>query len=133
MTDGYRLLLAYPGTDYFANVKVERSAAEEYVSDKAAIVASLEQIASSAASKEAKVVRRRVRRFDIVSLDNSSLDVNGPISMHVLFNDATQTVATVYFLNQRAERRRFQTFAEYTALRDAFLEDYTKCLDATTQ
>jgi hypothetical protein len=129
MTDGYRVLLAYPGTDYFANVKVERSAPEEYVSDKAVIVAGLEQLAPTGGPGRGTVVHRHLRGLDMVSLDNTSINVRGPISMYVLFNDSTQTVATVYFLNQRADRRRFQTFEEYAALRDTFLEEYTKCIE----
>jgi len=129
MMDGYRVLLAYPGTEYFANVKVERSAPDEYVSDRGVIVAGLEHLAATGGPAKGTVEHRHLRGFDMVCLNNSTINVPGPISMYVLFNDSTQTVVTVYFLNQRAEQRRFQTFEEYAALRDAFLEDYTKCIE----
>jgi hypothetical protein len=57
----------------------------------------------------------------------------GPIGTYVLFDDSRRMIVTVYFLNQRQERRRFRTIEEYRDLRDRFLESYTTCLSRSQQ
>jgi hypothetical protein len=48
--------------------------------------------------------------------------------MYVLFDDKAHVATTVYFLNQQAWQRKFQTMEEYGRLRDSFLKAYTECV-----
>jgi hypothetical protein len=48
--------------------------------------------------------------------------------MYVLFDDKAHVATTVYFLNQQAWERKFQTMGEYGRLRDSFLKAYTGCV-----
>lgn len=129
MVNGYRLLLAFPNTRYFANIKVEQSDAKQYSSDKEAIIKSLELIAEQAKKSKTEIEHRSYNGFDIYGLNNPKIEIDGPISMYLLFRDATHTVVTIYFLNQAAEYRKFQSMEEYINLRDNFLEEYTRCIN----
>lgn len=124
MIDGYRVMFAYRDESFFANLKVETSAESEYVNDRDAIVAHLEHMA-----KGAGVARKRYASFDAYSIDQPTIDAPGPLGIHVLFRDASQTVVTIYFLNQEPSRRHFQSLQEYEVLRDAFLHDYVACME----
>jgi hypothetical protein len=46
----------------------------------------------------------------------------------VLLDDKAHVATTVYFLNQQAWQRKFQTMEEYGRLRDSFLKSYTGCV-----
>jgi hypothetical protein len=48
MTDGYRVLLSFPLTDYFANLKVETSEPGRYADDKQASIQEMEYIIEKA-------------------------------------------------------------------------------------
>jgi hypothetical protein len=134
-------MLAYPASEYFANVKVELSQDSRYADDKDAIVASMAYLANQS-SKEAgakvSLERRAYQRFDVYAVNFPTIDFydlnnpptlgGGPIGTFVLFDDPRSVVVTVYFLNQRPERRRFRTVEEWRVLRDRFLESYTSCL-----
>jgi hypothetical protein len=50
------------------------------------------------------------------------------LGMYVLFDDKAHVATTVYFLNQQAWQRKFQTMDEYGQLRDRFLQRYTGCV-----
>jgi hypothetical protein len=47
--------------------------------------------------------------------------------IYLVLDDANRTVSTIYFLNQYAEKRSFQTIEEYRQQRDRFLVGYTAC------
>jgi len=143
LADGYRVMLAYPGSDFFANLKVERSEDARYPDDKRAVVAHMEYMATRSsewAGVSVPLEHRTHKGLDLYSIDWHTIDFyipnnpvtlgGGPIGTYVLFEDARRLIVTVYFLNQRPERRRFQTIEEYRVLRDRFLESYTTCLGA---
>ena len=141
LVDGYRVMLAYPGNEYFVNMKVERSDASRYSDDKGTIIRSLQYL-SDQSSIEAKtrvpLEHKNYRGFDLYAVNFPTIDFyitnnppalgGGPISTYVLFKDSTSTVFTVYFLNQRPERRNFKSLGEYRTLRDRFLDAYTSCV-----
>ena len=128
MLDGYRMMLAYPGTSYFANMKVERSDPTQYFSDKEAVINSLRYMVGQSKGVKVEVENRSYNGFDQYALNNPAIEVNGPISTYVLFRDSAQIIVTIYFLNQKAEERKFQSLDEYNALKERVLEDFTKCV-----
>jgi hypothetical protein len=143
LADGYRVMLTYPASDFFANVKVERSQDSRYSNDKNAIVAHMEYLANQSSKEAGAMVPLEHKAYgglDMYSFDFPTVDFfiannpptlgGGPIGTYVLFDDARRLIVTVYFLNQRSERRRFRTIEEYRVLRDRFLERYVACLNA---
>lgn len=125
--DGYRILFSYPGTDVFANVKFEMLQPLRYLSDKKSIIEGMEFLASPAKGVKDPLEHDEYLEYEVYALNNRSISGRGPISMYTLFNDTENMVITVYFLNQKAERRKFQTYEEYQGLRDRFLDDLMSC------
>ncbi len=141
LADGYRVLLAYPGSDYFANVKLELSQEARYAADKQAVVANMEYLANRTSQDARATVPLQhdtLRGFDMYGFDFPTIDFyvagnpptlgGGPVGTYVLLHDTQRLIVTVYLLNQRPERRRFKTIEEYRDLRDRFLDNYTTCL-----
>ena len=127
MIDGYRIMLAYPDTDYFINLKVEKSAPMRYIQDKKHIIESFEFM--SAQSKMSPLVRYKKSGYEIYGLNRMTIQQGGVISIYTLFRDDQETILTAYLLNQDPNRRKFQSFEEYCFLRDRFLSDYLFCID----
>jgi hypothetical protein len=125
--DGYRILFSYPGTDIFANVKFEMLQPLRYLSDKKSIIEGMEFLASSAKSVKDPLEHGEYLEYEVYALNNRTISGSGPISMYTLFNDTESLVVTVYFINQKAERRKFQSYEEYQGLRDRFLDELMSC------
>jgi hypothetical protein len=125
--DGYRILFSYPGTDTFANVKFEMLQSLRYLSDKKSIIEGMELLASAAKGIEDPLKHSNYLDYEVFALNNRTISGSGPISMYTLFNDTESMVVTVYFLNQKAERRKFQSYEEYLELRDRFLDELMSC------
>lgn len=141
LADGYRVMLAYPGSGYFANMKIERFEASRYPDDKSAIIQNLQYLSDQSlmeAGVRVPLEHYEYHGFDLYAVNFPTIDFyitnnlpalgGGPISTYVLFEDSTRSVFTVYFVNQRPERRNFQSIEEYRTLRDRFLEEYTSCV-----
>jgi hypothetical protein len=141
--DGYRVMLAYRGSEFFANMKIELSQPSEYSNDKKMIIHSMNYLSDSS-SKEAgapvPLEHNERHGLDVYGYDWPTIDFfipnnpptlgGGPIGIYVLFRDSARTVTMIYFLNQRPERRRFKSIAEYRLLRDQVVEEYTSCVAA---
>lgn len=125
--DGYRILFSYPGTDIFANVKFEMLQPLRYLSDKKSIIEGMEFLASSAKGVKDPLEHSEYLEYEVYALNNRTISGSGPISMYTLFNDTESLVVTVYFINQKAERRKFQSYEEYQGLRDRFLDELMSC------
>lgn len=54
--------------------------------------------------------------------------IGNMLGIYVLFSDADHAIITVYFINQNANRKRFQTIEEWRVLREQFLQTYTACI-----
>jgi membrane associated rhomboid family serine protease/Zn-finger nucleic acid-binding protein len=120
--DGYRVMFAYPNTDYFVNFHVDLSRPGAYEADKRAIVAQMTHAARPPASP---IEHASLHGYDVYAINDLAEPV---ISWYSLFDDQHGLTLTAYFLNQRAERRQFQTPDEYHALRDRFLASYAACV-----
>jgi hypothetical protein len=141
LADGYRVMLAYPGTEYFANLKIEMSEQSRFGDDKSAVRHSMDYLARQT-SKEARVQvpveHSNYRTLELFGYTFPTVDFCipnnppalgcGPISIYVIFKDSTRTIITAYLLNQRPNQRRFATFDEYVTLRDRFLDSYASCV-----
>jgi hypothetical protein len=125
VADGVRVMLAFPESDPFVNLKIERSVPGHYAADKQIILDQLESMARRKRGAAGKVERSMDRGIDIAALNNSTLE-GGIVSMVTLFDERQEIIATAYLLNNR--RRAFQTFEEYQGLRDRFIGDLTSCM-----
>ncbi|MES2130484.1 MAG: hypothetical protein V4463_24695 [Pseudomonadota bacterium] len=125
--DGYRMMLAFPDSEPFVNLKLERPAAGRLSEDRTAILA---QMTSFAARPGAHVEPFKVAAHngvEVMALNNGAL-TGGVISMYTLISEKSNVVATAYLLNPKPERRKFKSYAEYEALRDAFIASLSQCM-----
>lgn len=128
VADGYHMLLEFPGTAPFVNLKLERSKPGRLAADRTAILA---QMTSFAAQPGATVAPFRVverNGVEIMALNNASLDSGGVISVYTLISEKTNVIATAYLLNQTPSRRKFTNFEQYQALRDEFIFALAVCM-----
>ena len=126
VADGLRVMLAFPDTDPFVNLKVERSVPGHYAADKQLILDQLHTMAKRKPGAAGAVERSVDKGIDIAALNNPRLDGGGVVSMYTLFDDRQEVIATAYLLNQK--RRAFQSYEEYRGLRDRFIGDLTTCM-----
>lgn len=127
VADGYRMLLAFPGTAPFVNLKLERSKPGRLAADRTAILA---QMTSFAARPGVTVAPFRVierNGVEIMALNNSSLD-GGVVGVYTLISEKQNVIATAYLLNQKPSERKFKDFAQYQALRDEFIFALALCM-----
>ena len=127
VADGYRIMLAFPNTDPFVNLKVEVSVSGQYASDKRAVLEQMETMAAGARGVTMKVERSVINGVEVAALNNPTLEASG-LSFYSLFDDRREMIVTAYILNQRPERRAFRDMASYQRLRDAFVQEYVQCM-----
>jgi len=119
-------MFAYPGEDFYANLKVEILPLSGYSESRKALEGNFDYILASGDSQRNHKLKPSLNGFDIDGLDRTKRE-GGVLGIYLLFDDATRTVTTMYFLNQEPPKR-FTTMEEYSALRDRFLSDYTACV-----
>ena len=125
---GARILFAYPMTDFFANARVELLPAGRYLQLKQILIANLRYLESQPhGPMPAEALPVGLHGFDVHGNDRHRLE-GDVLGMYLLFDDKAHIVTTVYFLNQQAWRRKFQSMDEYGRLRDHFLQNYTACV-----
>jgi len=126
MTDGRRIMFAYPNEDFYANVKVEILRSEGYAESKDALIGDFEHILASDGNSRNYALKPRLNGFEIQGLDRSKRE-SGVLGIYLFFDDPTRTVTTIYFLNQEPPKR-FKSMQEYATIRDHFLDEYTSCI-----
>jgi hypothetical protein len=127
LAGGTRLLYAWPGTEPFANVKVEAIPADGYRQARLDLTDNFQQILTADDSSERNyALKPRLNGLEIYGLDRKKLE-GGVLGIYIFFNERSHIITTVYFLNQEPNLRKFQSLQEYAALRDAFLESFTAC------
>lgn len=125
---GRQVLVAYPFTDFFANVRAEELPGDRYAAQKAALIANLAyQEAQPGGPQQAQSLPRNLHGFDAYGNNRTKLE-GSVLGMYVLFDDVQHVATTISFLNQESWRRKFQTMEDYTQLRDRFLATYTGCV-----
>ncbi len=127
VADGYRMLLAYPDSAPFVNLKLERSQPGKLAADRTAILA---QMTSFAATPGAPVAPFRVierNGVEIMALNNPAL-TGGVISVYTLISEKNNVIATAYLLNQKPAQRKYKDYQQYQALRDDFIYSLAVCM-----
>lgn len=143
-----RAMYLYPGSDYFANVKVETSMPGRYEQDRALVIEALEHnvrrdralvqaylaanpevgarvAAATAPGKDTIAFERQtVNGIEVVGYTDNVLGLRGgTISQIHFFVPGRETIVTAYLLNQK--RNRFKDIGEFLRLRAAFIQGYT--------
>ena len=126
MTAGRRIMFAYPGEDFYANVKVELLPPATYEQSRKALIDNFDYLLASGENSRNYSLKPRLNGFAIQGLDRSKRE-GGVLGVYLLFEDATRTAITIYFLNQEPPKH-FANMTEYAALRDRFLTAYTACV-----
>ena len=125
MEAGARVMFAYPDTDFYANVKAERLPLANYPQLKRFLLDNLQHLAKGNSMNAS--VKSSNHGLEAHGLDRGKLE-GGVLGVYLLFDDSTRVVATIYFLNQEPQNRKFQTLDEYQRLRDQFLDSYSDCV-----
>ena len=126
ISDGRRVMFAYPDEDFYANVKVEILPDEDYAKSKAALIGNFDWILASGDNSRNYKLKPQLNGFQIQGLDRAKRE-GGVLGIYLFFDDPTRTVTTIYFLNQEPPKR-FKTIEEYAVIRDTFLSNYTSCV-----
>jgi hypothetical protein len=126
MIDGRRVMFAYPGEDFYANVKVEILPAESWGDERVALSDNFDFLLASGDDSRNYRLSPQLNGFAIQGQDRTKRE-GGVLGFYLLFENATHTVITIYFLNQEPPLR-FKTMEEYAVLRDKFLNNYTTCI-----
>lgn len=114
--NGFRIMYKYPNTDYFVKMHVEKSKPEEYENDKLKVIDELSYLSKGNISKG------NYRDYEYYFIENTNLNYS-PITIVLIFYPDNQIITTIYFLNQKPENRKFQTFEEYTTLKNIFINE----------
>jgi hypothetical protein len=123
-----QVTFGYPLTDLFANAKVELLPAARYAEMKRILLANLTFLESERnGPTAARALPVGLHGFEVHGSDLQKL-AGSMLGMYVLFDDKAHVATTVYFLNQQAWERKFQTMGEYGRQRDSFLKAYTGCV-----
>ena len=151
--DGYRAMYLFPGSQYFANVKVERSAAgqfeadrevmdralrhecqrklinvEEFVAQKSAVREKLESIRMPG-RPYLEVEQGEAHGIEYLACTENAIGlISSTISQVQLFIPAKRITVTAYLLKQ--QKMHFTTIQQFRELRDAFIDSYAAFLGA---
>jgi hypothetical protein len=128
MVEGRRVMFAYPGKDFYANVKVEILPEKNYSETKQFLIDNFDYIlASDNGGTRNYSLKPTMNGLDVMGLDRDKLE-GGVLGIYLLLDNSSRMVTTIYFLNQEPKDRSFQTIDEYRAIRDHFLSTYTACV-----
>jgi len=124
IVDGYRVMYSYPRTLPFARLNAERSDPASYPADRRAVMKYFEGIAQS--DDNTALSAFSTGGFAIQSLTKKALG-GTTLGITQLLSDADGVIVTIYFPNQVAELRQFQSHEEFVRLRDEFVRGYAGC------
>lgn len=153
VVDGYRAMYAFAGSQYFANVKIERSDFGHFDADREIMERALrhecqrklvnveDYLAKNHSVRERiEAIRMPGRPYleveqgmrngiaYLMCTENAIGLISSTISQVQLFVPEKRVTITAYLLGQK--KTHFNTIAEFRTLRDAFLEDYSAFLTA---
>lgn len=130
LADGYRVMVSYNDKrDWFANIKAEKSFDAEYEQDKELVIENLKWAASTTNELESpEPVKVSINGHEGYGTSKQELKGN-MLGIYVFFSDADRTITTIYFINQNANRKRYQSIEEWRTIRDEFLNTYTTCIN----
>ncbi len=123
-------MFAYPGTDFYANVKAEQLPAVHHSQLKQILLDSLQHLAPGNTINPS--LNSPINGLEAHGLDRNTLE-GGVLGIYLLFDNSSRIVTTIYFLNQEPQNRKFQTLDEYHQLREQFLKSYSSCIRKNQQ
>jgi hypothetical protein len=126
MLAGRRVMFAYPGEDFYANVKVEVLPADTWSDARTTLSENFDYLLASGDDVRNYRLQPELNGFPVEGQDRAKRE-GGVLGFYLLFENATHTVITIYFLNQEPPVK-FHTIQEYAVLRDRFLNGYTACI-----
>ena len=127
---GEHITFSYPSTRFFATVKIEQLPPASFDQGKADLISNFDHILSGddeSARNMSFALRPSLNGFEVYGLDRKRLEGN-TLGIYLLIDNRTHIVASVFFLNQEPQQRKFSNLGEYRSLRDHFLEAYTSCV-----
>lgn len=128
LTDGLIAAFGFPNTAPFANVKVELLPPTGYSTEKSDLISEFDAIhAKGEDTKRNLALKPTLNGFEIYGFDRTALDGN-VLGIYLFFDNPHRVATTTYFLNAPVGQRKFNTFAEYSQMREAFLNTYTGCV-----
>ena len=128
LMDGVFQAFSYPGTATFANVKVELLPTASYSTEKADLISEFDKInATGEDTQRNYALKPTLNGFEIYGFDRKALDGN-VLGVYLMFDNPHRVATTAYFLNAQPGQRKFSTLAEYSSLREGFLNAYTGCV-----
>jgi hypothetical protein len=148
---GYRAMYAYPGTHYFSNTKIEKSASGSYKRDKAIVLDALQHEYNrkkeriSTYLKEnpdlvEKMAPHKAKGRDYITFEQGTVNGyeyfsytenvigllgNTVSQVHILVPEQ-EIIITAYLLRQ--EKSKFKNIEEFLKLKGEFIESYTAFL-----
>jgi hypothetical protein len=153
VTDGYRAMYAFPGTHYFANVKIEQSDIGHFESDRDVIERALrhecqrklmrvESYVADTPSARERVELLRMPGRPYLEVEEGTRNgiaylsctengiglISSTISQVQLFVPSKRLTITAYLLKQ--EKMNFKNIVEFKKLRDEFIDGYSQFLHA---
>ena len=128
LVDGTLAAFAFPNSAPFANVKIEQLPASAYTAEKADLISEFDKInAKGEDTQRNYALKPTLNGFEIYGFDRTALDGN-VLGIYLFFDNTHHIATTAYFLNAPQGQRRFSTIADYSDLRQHFLNDYTACV-----
>jgi hypothetical protein len=150
--EGYKAMYRFPGSQYFANVKVERSAMGRFDADREVIERALrhecrrklmnveQYVASNPVAREKLDVMRMPDRpyleveqgiahgIEFLACTENAIGlISSTISQVQFFVPAKRITMTAYLLKQ--QKMHFSTIQQFRELRDAFIDSYAALLE----
>jgi len=145
--DGYTSMYTFPGTAYFANVKIEESVNNQYKHDRKIIIdaithmfqrkkALIDTALEKNPSLKKKMTPFKAKGKDFIDLEEKTyrgyqyiaytenvLNLTGSVisQIHIFVPERDITI-TAYLLNQK--KTKFQTIDDFLKLKDDFIKSY---------
>jgi len=119
VVEGFRVMYKYENSEHFVKMHVEQSKSDEYENDKSKLINFIYQRLNN----EIVVQHLTYNNYEYYYRGTNNLPYSPIIGMAIVFYPEEQIIITIYFLNQEAEDRPFQTIEEYNLLKDNFIKN----------
>ena len=116
---GFRVMYKYENSEHFVKMHVEQSKSDEYENDKSKLINFIYQRLKN----EIVVQHLTYNNYEYYYRSANNLMYSPIIGMAIVFYPEEQIIITIYFLNQEAKDRSFQTIEEYNILKDNFIKN----------
>lgn len=124
--DGYRLKYAYPDQQVFISIKVELSEARDYRQDRLYVNQWLDYIDKTVENFELQSVT--VDYFNEQVLNTGVLEENRMVQMRLLFDDASQMMTHITFINPPEYIRSYKTLEQFLPEGERVIAQYKACV-----